>query len=379
MPISAKAEIVRPSKENSRLPVVSVIIPCYNYGRYLAQCLDSVLHQEDVRVDVIVIDDASPDGSGQIVRKLGAQDTRIRTVCHATNQGHIATYNEGISLVTGDYTLLLSADDLLTPGCLARAVSLMEKYPSVGLAYGSPVEFADGDLPAARTIAKSWIIWQGSDWIAQMCKTGENVIKCPEAILRTGVLREIGGYHAHLPHAADFELWMRAATVSDVGYLVGADQAYYRNHANNMHHSAFSVLDDYSQRLASFDTIFDERSELLKESASMRDTAHRAIARLSLSQATRDAAYRALARNALSHPIGTYLHGSVGDESAADYAEFALKAWPDATQFREWRVLDKILHTHDSTPSLNLSLIMRMVMRKCRTRFLLWRRKWAGV
>jgi hypothetical protein len=379
LPVKVKAEIVRPGKQNGCRPLVSVIIPCYNYGRYLTQCVNSVLSQEGVRIEIIIIDDASSDGSDQIVRKFGARDARIHAICHAVNQGHIATYNEGISQVTGDYTVLLSADDLLTPGCLARATSLMEAYPSVGLAYGFPVDFTDGHLPAARTTTKSWIIWAGHDWLAYRCKVGRNIIRCPEVVLRTSVLREIGGYNKHLPHAADFELWMRAATVSDVGYVAGADQAYYRIHASNMHQSVFDMLDDFSQRLASFDTIFDERSGSLKDLGSMRDMAHRALARAALSQAVRDTAHRAIARSALSRTFGASSLVAVGDEPVDGYAEFALKAWPEAKNLREWRILNSLFDETGSLPKLSLSLVTRMAMRKTATHFRGWRKRWVGL
>lgn len=379
LPLHVKAQVVRPGKLNVRRPLVSVIVPCYNYGRYLTHCVNSVLCQEGVSVEVILIDDASTDGSDHIVRQLGAQDARIRTICHSVNRGHIATYNEGIAEVRGDYTVLLSADDLLTPGCLGRATSLMEAYPLVGLTYGFPVDFTDSHLPAARTIAKSWIIWPGHDWLAYRCRVGRNIVRSPEVVLRTSVLREVGGYQDHLPHAADFELWMRAATVSDVGYVAGADQAYYRIHAANMHQSVFDMLDDFSQRLASFDAIFDERSQLLKDPGWMRDMAHRAIARSALSQAVRDTAHRAIAGSALSRAIGASALVDVGDEPIDGYAEFALKAWPEAQNLREWRILHNLFNESGSLPKLRPSLVTRMAMRKAKTRFLGWRKKWVGV
>lgn len=379
LPTNAKVEIVRPRTQIDRCPSVSVIIPCYNYGRYLTECVNSVLDQQGVRVDVLIIDDASADGSDQVVRQLGAQDTRIQTICHAANQGHIATYNEGISLVTGDYTVLLSADDLLTPGCLARATALMEEYPSVGLTYGFSIEFTDGKLPPARATAKNWIIWQGHDWLAQRCKIGGNALKSPEAVIRTSVLREVGGYQSKLPHAADFALWMRAATVSDLGYVVGAEQAYYRKHASNMHHSTFDMIDDFSQRLASFDTVFSECSGLLENSNSMRDTAHRALARNALSQAIRDTGHRALVAGAFGRAIRPHLRGTVGDEPVADYTEFALKAWPEAKRLSEWRTLNKLVSEGDSSLRLSPLLITRIAARKVRSRFWEWRSRWAGV
>jgi hypothetical protein len=379
LPANVKAEIVRPSGLNGRRPSVSVIIPCYNYGRYLPQCVNSVLSQEGVSAEVIIIDDASSDGSDAIVRQLAADDARVRAICHTVNMGHIATYNEGIAQVSGDYTTLLSADDLLTPGCLARATALMETYPAVGLVYGFPVDFTDSHRPAARTSASNWIIWPGHDWLTYRCRVGQNIIRSPEVVLRTSVLHEIGGYKTNLPHAADFELWMRTATVSDIGFVAGADQAYYRIHTSNMHQSMFDMLDDFSQRLASFDTIFSERSELLEEPMTMRDMAHLALARAALSQAVRDTAHRAIARSTMSRAIGASALVAVGEESVDGYAEFALRAWPEAKKLREWRTLHNLFGDSGSPPKLNPALVTQMAMRKARTRFRCWRKRVVGV
>lgn len=379
LPVNVKAEIVRPGNLNGHRPSVSVIIPCYNYGRYLPQCVGSVLSQEGVSAEVIIIDDASSDGSDAVVRQLAAGDARVRAICHTVNRGHIATYNEGLALVSGEYTALLSADDLLTPGCLARATALMETYPSVGLVYGFPVDFTDSHLPAARTSPSSWIIWPGHEWLTYRCRVGQNIIRSPEVVLRTSVLHEIGGYKTHLPHAADFELWMRTATVSDIGFVAGADQAYYRIHNSNMHQSVFDMLDDFSQRLASFDTIFSERSELLKDPGAMRDMAHMALARCALSQAVRDTAHRAIARSTMSRTVGASALVAVGEESVDGYAEFALKAWPKAESLPEWRTLHNLFADSGDPPKLSPALITRMAARKARTRFRCWRKRMVGV
>lgn len=379
LPANVKADVVRPGRLNGRRPSVSVIIPCYNYGRYLPQCVESVLSQEGVAAEVIVIDDASTDGSDAIVRQLAAGDARVHAICHTANMGHIATYNEGLAQVSGEYTALLSADDLLTPGCLARATALMEAYPAVGLAYGFPVDFTDTSRPAARTSPSSWIIWPGHQWLSYRCRVGRNIIRSPEVVLRTSVLREIGGYKTNLPHAADFELWMRTATVSDIGFVAGADQAYYRIHTSNMHQSMFDMLDDFSQRLASFDTIFSERAELLEDPETMRDMAHLALARSALSQAVRDTAHRAIARSSVSRAVGAGALVEVGDESVDGYAEFALRAWPEAKNLREWRTLHNLFPDSGRPPKLSPALITQMAARKARTRFRCWRKRVVGV
>jgi hypothetical protein len=139
------------------------------------------------------------------------------------------------------------------------------------------------------------------------------------------------------------------------------------------------MLDDFSERLASFDTLITGCSGSLKDPDSMRDTAHRALARNALNQAIRDTGHRALARSAVGRAIRPYLRGTVGDESAGDYAAFALKAWPDAKRLGEWRTVDKLINTSDSPPKLDPSLITLMAMRKFRSRFGEWRSRRVGV
>ena len=93
---------------------VDVIVPCYNYARYLPACAGSALDQPGVDVRVLVIDDCSPDDTPAVGKKLAAEDARVEFRRHEQNKGHIETYNEGIEWASGDYVLLLSADDMVT-------------------------------------------------------------------------------------------------------------------------------------------------------------------------------------------------------------------------------------------------------------------------
>src|SRR5262249_2335677 len=80
--------------EESPMASVDVIVPCYNYGRFLEECVRSVLNQDGVDVKVLIIDDASSDNTPEVGRALAAADPRVEYRRHAANQGHIATYNE---------------------------------------------------------------------------------------------------------------------------------------------------------------------------------------------------------------------------------------------------------------------------------------------
>ena len=127
---------------------VDVIVPCYNYGSMLEACVQSIVAQHGVSVRVFIVDDASSDETPEVGRRLARADLRVEYWRHSVNQGHIHSYNEALARVTGDYCVILSADDLLTPGSLLRATRIMDAHPQVGLAYGRDIPFR-GTPPAA--------------------------------------------------------------------------------------------------------------------------------------------------------------------------------------------------------------------------------------
>lgn len=238
-------------------PRVTVVIPCYNYGHFLPQAVASALDQTGVDVDVIIVDDCSTDGSQSVARDLAEADHRIRVILHDPNWGHIRTYNHGLAEATGNYVVLLSADDLLAPGALERSTNLMEANPAVGLVYGYAPGFETSPFPGPGR-RESWTIWNGVDWIGSMCRRGNNIIVNPEAVLRRSTMEALIGYREDMPQAADMELWIRAASISDVGRVNGPEQAYYRIHSENMHRTEMSgVLREAEARRDVFRSIGD--------------------------------------------------------------------------------------------------------------------------
>ena len=323
----SKATFTKPTDHPKPGSVVSVVVPCYNYGHYLPGCVESIVNQPFVDVEVIIVDDASPDGSVAVAHALAAADSRVRVIAHAQNKGHIATYNDGLAEVTGDYAVLLSADDLLVPGALARAVALMQANPEVGLTYGHARSFS-ADVPVqAATEARTWVTWRGYDWLEDRCRTGRNALISPEAVMRTDVLKALGGYNAHLPHAGDFEMWMRAATMADVGYVGGVDQAWYRVHAGNMHLVVFDTgaargsLVDLEQRLACFASVLG--SEVGRADA----------------QRLLGIARRTLAREALTLAVRSYEWGKADAWPVEELAAFAERTFPPERMRPLWRAL----------------------------------------
>src|SRR5215472_13164379 len=230
---------------------VSVVIPCYKYGHFLEEAVASALDdQEGVEVRVLIIDDASPDDSAEVAAKIAARDPRVDVIVHEANKGNIATFNEGLlEWADGDYCVLLSADDRLTPGALRRARDLLDAHPDVGFVYGHSLWCIDGmPLPTARMKVRGWSVRPGQWWLERCFRQGENPILSPELVVRTSLQKRVGGYDPQLPKAADMEMYMRMAAYADVGFLRGVDQSYYRLHEQNMSKSVSTLMDVRQRR-----------------------------------------------------------------------------------------------------------------------------------
>lgn len=267
------------------MPSIDVIVPCYNYGRFLRSCIDSVLGQFGFEIRVLIIDDASTDESLAVARSLAAEDSRIQVLAHEKNRGHIATYNEGIDWLIADYMLLLSSDDMLAPGAFARAITMMEADRTIGFVHGTAIRFAvEADIePAAdqmtRADAAAPTVEAGLTFIRRLCALPTNTVETATAIVRTGLQKRVGGYRPELPHTGDMEMWLRLAAQAKVGF-VPTVQAFTRIHAKNMRHSysANRDLEDFRQRRLAFQMFFATDGRNLSERIELEARAYRSLA-----------------------------------------------------------------------------------------------------
>ena len=236
---------------------VGVVVPCYNYARFLREAVDSVLNQVGVRVSVVIVDDASTDDSRRVAEQLAGADARVQVLAHQANLGPVESFNDGMAQVDGEFLVRLDADDTLTPGSLARAVAVARAVPSVGLIYGHPLHFSvRPQRPRERVTG--WTVWPGDAWLEGRCRAGVNVITAPEAFMRRSVVDEVGGQRA-LAHTHDMEMWLRLAAHSDVAYIHGADQAWHREHNLSLSNNAQSAggLTILEERRAAFRTLVE--------------------------------------------------------------------------------------------------------------------------
>src|SRR5262245_12964431 len=115
-------------------PTVSFIVPCYKLAHLLPECVNSILGQTFSDLEILIMDDCSPDNTGEVARSF--TDPRVKYVRNDPNLGHLRNYNKGIGLTKGEFVWLISADDCLRrPYIVERYVEVMRKNPRVGYAF----------------------------------------------------------------------------------------------------------------------------------------------------------------------------------------------------------------------------------------------------
>ena len=268
---------------------VDVVVPSYQYGRYLRGCVTSVLRQDIANLRVLIIDNASTDDSVVIARQLAAEDRRVEVLARPHNLGPHASFNDGIDWACADYFLILCADDLLAPGALARAVTVMEQHPGVHLTYGGVVIdtstagmppdpcFSNLGLPPVGPVAADWRIQSGSALLERFCRTGRNHIPGPTAVVRTSVQKQVGYYRRTLPQTDDLEIWMRFALQGDAAET-DVVQGIARVHPLSQSASSRTVHDWNVEFLAAFETFFADAGAALPQAGRLRRLARRALA-----------------------------------------------------------------------------------------------------
>ncbi|NQV21691.1 MAG: glycosyltransferase family 2 protein [Rhodospirillales bacterium] len=109
------------------MPHISVIVPCHNAQAFIQRCLESAVGQTDRDLEIVVVDDASTDGTRDVIKEMSAQDSRIRLIERETNGGAGCARNTGIDAATGDWIAVLDADDWYDPQRLEVLISAAEK------------------------------------------------------------------------------------------------------------------------------------------------------------------------------------------------------------------------------------------------------------
>ncbi len=207
----------------SATPVrVSVVIPCFNYGRHLAEAVESVLTQSERDVEVIIVDDGSTDDSRAVAQSLieAHPEASIRLIAQAHCGSPGQTRNVGIGAARGEYVVCLDADDRLHHEYVARCASALDARAEAAIAYGDVQMFGDADT---LHVPPEW------DTRVQLDCNFLDVV----SMFRRSVWTEVGGYDTEIGYE-DWDFWIAVIERGWTGVKAPGALWYYRKHGSGV-------------------------------------------------------------------------------------------------------------------------------------------------
>jgi glycosyltransferase involved in cell wall biosynthesis len=184
-------------------PDVSVVIPCFNYGEFLEECLSSVYAQSGVRVEIIVVDDGSTDNTRETLEK---HKERIRAI-YQHNLGACAARNTGLAAATGKYVVLLDADDLLARKCLQAKLNALAGCKPNTIVVGQVRAFTNG---INRAIPSPLLQWRSYFSNIEVSLSRQNVAPPAAYMFPRRLFEHIGGFDEELRGCEDYDFFLRA-------------------------------------------------------------------------------------------------------------------------------------------------------------------------
>lgn len=207
------------------MAAVSVIIPTFNYGRFVGDAVSSALAQTCPPHEIIVVDDGSTDGTAEALRSF---DGRIRVI-RQENQGVAVARNTGVAHASGDLLAFLDADDIWLPTKLEKQVQRFLDDPALGLVHCGVLE-VDPERTPLRLILDGM-----EGWVAnEMLLFRRNVILGGGSamVVSRAAFAAVGGFDRVLPPTEDWDLWYRVSRQFPVGFVPEV-LLHYRCHGGN--------------------------------------------------------------------------------------------------------------------------------------------------
>lgn len=179
-------------------PLVSVIVPSFNHGRFLRRCLDSILEQDYRPIEVLVMDGASTDETLDVL-KAYSQIAEVRWISEP-DKGIVDAVNKGLALVRGAIASIQSADDYYLPGAFRQVVEEFKRHPEAGLVYGDSLSVSVDEQPR-----NSWLRPPHSN---ALCLALCVCIPQSSAFFNLQLARTVGGWRDRY-YTADWDFWIR--------------------------------------------------------------------------------------------------------------------------------------------------------------------------
>lgn len=226
-------------------PLVSVIIPCYNYGRFLADALESILAQTYPHWECIVMDDGSTDNTGDIAKQYAQKDSRIKYI-YQNNSGVSGARNRALEEANGEYVQLLDADDMLEASKLELQVAFFAGHPDVDLIYSSIIFFKEADRNTRSQpkllLGKKPVSGSGESLLTHLLDDNIFLPGCTLAWKR--LYDDVGLFKKGIEGIEDWDYFYRAASLQKVFYHDNREgtRLLVRSHDTNASNNSYKML-----------------------------------------------------------------------------------------------------------------------------------------
>ncbi len=208
-------------------PLVSVIIPCHNYGRFLRGCVESVTAQTYQNLEVFIVDDGSFDDTAEVAESLSHQYPQVSVITQRNSGQPAIARNNGITAAKGDYILCLDADDRISPEFIENTVCCLEQNPEAAIAYPDQQNFGD------RT-----------DFEPHPEYSFRNLVRFnfipPASLFRRKAWEAVGGFATNVIGYEDWDFWVSCAEKGYTGRHVPEAVWHYRVHNDGLYQSQIS-------------------------------------------------------------------------------------------------------------------------------------------
>lgn len=214
---------------------ISVIVPTYNQGQFIEETLKSIITQQGVTVQLIVIDGGSNDATLDVVKRYGSH---ISYFVSEKDSGQSEAINKGLRVATGDIITWLNSDDRYRPGCLQKVARLFAAHPEMDIIHGKCTLFGEGIKPSLIGTDQPL---HRADYLPYMR------FPQPSSFIRAGLVQRLGPVSEHLHYAMDYE-WMVRALLLGAGFQQTPDVfSDYRLHPASKSNHELLFLREWAQ------------------------------------------------------------------------------------------------------------------------------------